>query len=84
MTVMMMVARVADRHDAREHNTGQRGLGERPACGLDPSLTKTRATLFIVADTQNVTLSLPRDVLKRAKRLAADRETSVSALMARR
>jgi hypothetical protein len=35
-----------------------------------------------VADAQNVTLSLPRALLKRAKRLAADEETSVSALMA--
>jgi hypothetical protein len=35
-----------------------------------------------VSDTQNVTLSLPRRLLKRVKRLAADRETSVSALMA--
>jgi hypothetical protein len=35
-----------------------------------------------VADTQNVTLSLPRALLKRVKRVAADRETSVSALMA--
>jgi predicted transcriptional regulator len=34
-----------------------------------------------VAENQNVTLSVPRAVLKRAKRLAADRETSVSALM---
>ncbi len=33
-------------------------------------------------ETQNVTLSLPRALLKRVKRLAADRETSVSALMA--
>jgi predicted transcriptional regulator len=35
-----------------------------------------------VNETQNVTLSLPRELLKRAKRLAADRDTSVSALMA--
>jgi predicted transcriptional regulator len=35
-----------------------------------------------VAENQNVTLSLPRQLLKRVKRLAADRETSVSALMA--
>ena len=35
-----------------------------------------------MADSQNVTLSLPRSLLKRVKRLAADRETSVSALMA--
>lgn len=34
-----------------------------------------------MAKTQNITLSVPRDVLKRVKRLAADRETSVSALM---
>jgi predicted transcriptional regulator len=35
-----------------------------------------------VAETQNVTLNLPRALLKRAKRLAADEDTSVSALMA--
>jgi len=35
-----------------------------------------------VAESQNVTLSLPRTLLKRAKRLAADEDTSVSALMA--
>lgn len=35
-----------------------------------------------MAENQNVTLSLPRALLKRVKRLAADRETSVSALMA--
>lgn len=34
-----------------------------------------------MAQNQNITLSVPRDVLKRVKRLAADRETSVSALM---
>jgi predicted transcriptional regulator len=34
-----------------------------------------------VAETQNITLSLPRTLLKRVKRLAADRDTSVSALM---
>jgi predicted transcriptional regulator len=34
-----------------------------------------------VAETQNVTLNLPRELLKRVKRLAADRDTSVSALM---
>jgi predicted transcriptional regulator len=35
-----------------------------------------------VADNQNITLSLPRALLKRLKRVAADRDTSVSALMA--
>jgi predicted transcriptional regulator len=35
-----------------------------------------------VGDSQNITLSLPRELLKRIKRLAADRDTSVSALMA--
>jgi hypothetical protein len=44
-------------------------------------LTILRATLVFVEERQNVTLSVPRDVLKRVKRLAADRETSVSALM---
>jgi predicted transcriptional regulator len=34
-----------------------------------------------VAEHQNITLSVPRDVLRRVKRLAADRDTSVSALM---
>ena len=34
-----------------------------------------------MADTQNITLSLPRELLRRVKRLAADRDTSVSALM---
>lgn len=43
--------------------------------------TISRATLFLVADNQNITLSLPRELLKRVKRLAADRETSVSSLM---
>jgi hypothetical protein len=35
-----------------------------------------------VKDTQNITLALPRVLLKRAKRVAAERETSVSALLA--
>jgi hypothetical protein len=34
-----------------------------------------------VADTQNVTISVPRDLLRRIKRLAADRDTSMSALL---
>jgi len=34
-----------------------------------------------VADTQNITLAVPRELLRQVKRLAADRETSVSALM---
>lgn len=34
-----------------------------------------------MADTQNITLRLPRALLKRVKRVAADRDTSVSALM---
>ena len=44
-------------------------------------LTSCSATLVFVAEIQNITLSLPRALLKRIKRLAADRETSVSALM---
>lgn len=34
-----------------------------------------------MAGTQNITLSLPRELLKRLKRLAADRETSISLLI---
>jgi hypothetical protein len=43
--------------------------------------TSFRVTLFFVADNQNITLSVPRALLKRVKRVAADRDTSVSALM---
>ena len=46
------------------------------------TFTCFRATLDFVRETQNVTLSLPRDLLKRIKRVAADRDTSVSAIMA--
>ena len=45
-------------------------------------LTISRATLIFVKETQNITLALPRTLLKRAKRVAADRDTSVSALLA--
>ena len=34
-----------------------------------------------MADRQNITLRLPKELLKRVKRVAADRDTSVSALM---
>lgn len=44
--------------------------------------TSIRATLLYVAISQNITLRLPRELLRRIKRLAADRDTSVSALMA--
>ena len=37
---------------------------------------------FFVENTQNITLCLPRGLLKQIKRVAADRDTSVSALMA--
>lgn len=39
-----------------------------------------RATLFCV-ETQNVTLSLPKAVLRKAKILAAQRQMSLSALL---
>jgi predicted transcriptional regulator len=35
-----------------------------------------------VDDNRNITLALPRELLRQIKRLAADRDTSVSALMA--
>ncbi|HWK11679.1 MAG TPA: hypothetical protein VNR64_16590 [Vicinamibacterales bacterium] len=34
-----------------------------------------------MAENQNITLRVPRALLKRVKRVAADRDTSVSALM---
>ncbi len=39
-----------------------------------------RDTLFFV-ENRNITLSLPRELLRRIKRLAADRDTSVSSMM---
>ena len=48
---------------------------------LRRQLTFLRATFFLVAENQNITLSLPRALLKRIKRLAADRDTSVSSLL---
>jgi len=50
--------------------------------GRRTNSTHFRDTLVFVSESQNVTLSLPRTLLKQAKRLAADEETSVSALMA--
>ena len=50
--------------------------------GAGPSFTCFRATLILVKNTQNITLALPTALLKRAKRVAAERETSVSALLA--
>lgn len=34
-----------------------------------------------MAEKQNITLSVPRELLRKVKRLAADRDTSVSSLM---
>ena len=34
-----------------------------------------------MAENQNITLRVPRELLRRVKRVAADRDTSVSALM---
>jgi predicted transcriptional regulator len=52
-----------------------------PVHGPPGIYTCFRATLVFVAETQNITLSLPRRLLKRVKRLAADRDRSVSSLM---
>ena len=43
-------------------------------------VTRLRATLVHV-ETQNLTLSLPRDLLRKVKVVAAKRETSISALV---
>lgn len=34
-----------------------------------------------MADTQNVTLSLPKSLIKQVKRVAVERDTSISALL---
>ena len=71
-------------------NRGARGRPAIACAGSHPShlphpsegrITYLRATLVYVADTQNVTLSLPRDLLKRVKRVAVERDTSISALL---
>ena len=72
-----------DRSDPQRAVTARRApefRGQRPR-GPRTS-TISRVTLIFVADNQNITLSLPRTLLKRVKRVAADRDTSVSALMA--
>ena len=55
--------------------------GTSGADGNGDDSTYFRVTLVYVADNQNITLSLPRELLRRVKRVAADRDTSVSALM---
>ena len=67
---------------ARWTQPGERLLGSALFSEISRVITSFRATLIFVAENQNVTLSLPRDLLKRVKRVAADRDTSVSALMA--
>ena len=47
---------------------------------LCEATTVFRATLVSV-ENRNITLSLPRELLRRIKRLAADRDTSVSSMM---
>jgi hypothetical protein len=59
---------------------GNGGVAQPVTWTRGPS-TIFRVTLIYVADNQNITLSLPRALLKRVKRVAADRDTSVSALM---
>lgn len=61
-----------------------RHLFDHSVCHGSPGhaiFTKYRATLFSVEQRQNITLSLPRELLRQVKRLAADRDTSVSAMM---
>jgi hypothetical protein len=51
-------------------------------CKFRQPRANSRGTLILVKETRNITLSLPSNLLKRVKRLAADRGTSVSAMMA--
>jgi predicted transcriptional regulator len=44
-------------------------------------ITNYRDTLIFVENNRNITLSLPRELLRRVKRIAADRDTSVSSMM---
>ena len=44
-------------------------------------VTNYRDTLIFVENNRNITLSLPRELLRRVKRIAADRDTSVSSMM---
>lgn len=41
-----------------------------------------RTTLICVKATQNITLALPRETLKRVRMIAVERDTSVSRLLA--
>lgn len=45
---------------------------------------RSRATLDYVKERRNITLSLPRETLKRIRLIAVERETSVSGLLAER
>ncbi len=45
-------------------------------------ITEKCATLiFVKEETRNITLALPRDVLRKAKMIAARRDTSISGLL---
>lgn len=52
---------------------------QAPSTKHIPACTFPGATLFFVLGNPNITLGLPRELLKRVKRLASDRDTSVSA-----
>jgi hypothetical protein len=58
-----------------------RGPGPNNQPTTQSSVTYLRATLNFVDQHQNITLSLPRELLKRIKRLAVDRDTSVSSML---
>lgn len=58
------------------------GIRNTPLLVAGPiAATRLRATLLFVAEKQNITLHLPRELLKQIKRIAVDRDTSVSSLM---
>jgi predicted transcriptional regulator len=45
--------------------------------------TRSRATLKYVSETQNLTLSLPKELVRRVKVVAAERGTSITAMVTR-
>ena len=66
---------------ASEPLSSRRGRRLPHADWCGPAFHVLTDALVLMAENQNITLSLPRDLLKHINRLAVDRDTSVSVLM---